>query len=104
MKEIERLVVRFARDNPSWGYRRIEGAPGNLGHNVARTTVANLLKEHGNDPAPERGSRTSWSTFLGAHWSTIAAADFTTVEVWGRHGLGSLGGRIEFRFSFWIIR
>ena len=39
------------------------------------------------DPAPERGSRTSWRTFLGAVWSTIAAIDFTTVEMWGRHGL-----------------
>ena len=104
MKEIERLVVRFATENPSWGYRRTEGALANLGHHVARSTVANILKRNGIDPAPERGSRTSWRTFLGAHWSTIAAADFTTVEVWGRHGLGSLGGRIEFRFSFWIIR
>ena len=87
MKEIERLVVRFARENPSWGYRRIEGALVNLGHHVARTTVANILARNGIDPAPERGSRTSWRTFLAAHWSTIAAIDFTTVEVWGRHGL-----------------
>jgi len=87
MKEIEKHVVRFATENPSWGYRRIEGALANLGHHVARTTVANILKRNGIDPAPERGSRTSWRTFLGAHWSTIAAIDFTTVEVWGRHGL-----------------
>jgi len=59
----------------------------NLGHHVARTTVANILARNGIDPAPERGSRTSWRTFLAAHWSTIAAIDFTTVEVWGRHGL-----------------
>jgi transposase InsO family protein len=87
MKEIEKLVIRFARENPSWGYRRIEGALVNLGHKVARTTVANILKRNGIDPAPERGRRTSWSTFLGAHWSTIAAIDFTTVEVWCRHEL-----------------
>jgi len=86
MKEIEKHVVRFARENPSWGYRRIEGALANLGHHVARTTVANILRKNGIDPAPERGSRTTWRTFLGAHWSTIAAIDFTTVEVWGRHG------------------
>jgi hypothetical protein len=60
MKEIERLVVRFATDNPSWGYRRIEGALANLGHHVARTTVANILRKNGIDPAPERGSRTPW--------------------------------------------
>jgi len=87
MKEIERLDVRFAGENPSWGYRRIEGALANLGHHVARTTVANLLRKNGIDPAPERGCWTSWRTFLGAHWSTIAAIDFTTVEVWGRPGL-----------------
>jgi len=87
MKEIERIVVRFAGENPSWGYRRIEGALANLGHHVARTTVANILRKNGIDPTPERGSRTSWRTFLGAHWSTIAAIDFTTVEVWSRHGL-----------------
>ncbi len=87
MKEIEKLVVRFVGENPSWGYRRIEGALENLGHRVARTTVANILKRNGVNPAPERGKNSSWSTFLGAHWATIAAIDFTTVEVWGRHGL-----------------
>ena len=52
MKEIERLVVRFAGENPSWGYRRIEGALANLGHHVARTTVANIPRKNGIDPAP----------------------------------------------------
>ena len=69
---------------------RIEGALANLGHHVARTTVANILTRNVIDPAPERGSRTSWRTFLGPHWSTIAAIDFTTVEVWGRHGLATM--------------
>ena len=87
MKEIEKLVVRCARENPSWGYRRIQGALDNLGHRVARTTVANILRRHGLDPAPDRDPRTSWQTFLAAHWTTIAAIDFTTVEVWCRHGL-----------------
>ena len=87
MKEIETIVVRCARENPRWGYRRIEGALANLGHRVARSTVANILRRHGLDPAPERGRRSSWRTFLVAHWTTIAAIDFTTVEVWCRHGL-----------------
>jgi len=52
-----------------------------------RETVANILKRSGSDPVPERGKKTSWSTFLGAHWATIAAIDFTTVEGWGWHGL-----------------
>ncbi len=87
LKEIERLVIRMAHENPRWGYSRIEGALANLGYRVARTTIANILSRNGMDPAPERGRRTSWSTFLGAHWATIAAIDFTTVEMWGRRGL-----------------
>ena len=52
-----------------------------------RTLVGNILKAHGIEPAPERESRTAWRTFLAAHWDSIAAADFTTVEVWTRSGL-----------------
>jgi len=76
MKEISRLVVRFARENPTWGYTRIQGALANLGHSVARTTVAKILKQHGNDPAPERGQRMPWSTFLKCHWECLVAASF----------------------------
>jgi hypothetical protein len=57
MKEIETLIVRFARESPNWGYRRVEGALANLGHTVARTTVANILKPNDIDPAPERGKK-----------------------------------------------
>ena len=52
MAEIHMLIVRMARDNPSWGYTRIQGALTNLGHEVARGTVANVLKEHGLVPPP----------------------------------------------------
>ena len=52
--EIERLVVRMAMENRDWGYRRIQGALANLGHEVARGTIANILKEHGMEPAPQR--------------------------------------------------
>ena len=57
MKEIAVLTVRIAREAPSWGYSRIQGALANLGHKVARTTVAKILKRHGIEPAPERGKR-----------------------------------------------
>ena len=87
MAEIRTLIVRMARENPTWGYTRIQGALANLGHEVARSTVANVLKEHGIEPAPERGKRQSWSTFLKAHWGMIAASDFLTVEVWTLKGL-----------------
>jgi putative transposase len=54
---------------------------------VGRGTVANVLKRSGIEPAPERGRRTRWSTFLKAHWKTLAASDFLTVEVWTSRGL-----------------
>lgn len=62
MSEIRQLVVRMARENADWGYLRIEGALKELGHRVARTTIANILKEHGLEPAPQR--HTPWSVFL----------------------------------------
>jgi putative transposase len=77
----------MARENPDWGYSRIQGALDNLGHRVSRTTVANLLKRHGIDPAPKRRRGMCWKTFLKAHWDSISAADFLTVEVWGMRGL-----------------
>ena len=87
MAEIRTLIVRMALENPAWGYTRIQGALANLGHEVGRNTVANILKEQGIDPAPERGKRQSWSSFLKAHWGMIAASDFLTVEVWTMRGL-----------------
>jgi hypothetical protein len=49
--------------------------------------VANVLKQHGIEPAPDRKQTGDWSTFLKAHWDVLAAIDFTTVEVWTRDGL-----------------
>ena len=57
----------------------------NVGHRVGRSTIARILKAHGLPPVPERP--TSWQTFLRAHWSAIAAADFFTTEVWTWRGL-----------------
>jgi hypothetical protein len=82
MQRISKLIVRMAQNNPSWGYTRIQGAMDNLGHRVGRGTVASVLKRNGIEPAPERGRRTSWSTFLKAHWNVLAASDFLTAEVW----------------------
>ncbi len=75
MKEIRELIVRFATENPTWGYCRIQGALKNLGHKVAPSTIAKTLKEHGINPAPDRPS--SWRTFLSAHWDQLAATDST---------------------------
>ena len=84
---IEDLVVRLATENRDWGYRRIQGALANLGHEVARGTIANILKEHGLEPAPERNRKTTRKEFLSRHWEVIVAADFFTLEVWTRPGL-----------------
>ena len=85
--ELEALVVRMAEENREWGYRRIQGALCNLGHDLARSTIAEILKRHGIEPAPERSRKTSWKEFLIRHWELIVAADFFTVEVWTRRGL-----------------
>lgn len=61
---IQDLVVRMATENRDWGYRRIQGALANLGHEVARGTIANILKAHGLEPAPERNRKTTWKEFL----------------------------------------
>lgn len=84
MRAIRHLAVRMARENPTWGYRRIQGALQNVGHRVARSTVATILRAHGISPVPERPM--SWGTFLAAHWSAIAAADFFATEVWTVRG------------------
>jgi putative transposase len=62
-------------DNPSWGYTRIRGALANLGHQVGRGTIANVLKENGIAPAPERDGHTRWLTFLKTQWECLAATD-----------------------------
>ncbi|MFT7486604.1 MAG: putative transposase, partial [Candidatus Paceibacteria bacterium] len=85
MKSIKALIVRMAMENSSWGYSRIQGELKGVGHAVTRTTVANVLKENGLKPAPDRPS--SWKSFLKAHWGQIAATDFLSVEVWTPRGL-----------------
>jgi hypothetical protein len=53
-KELESLVIRMAEENRAWGYRRIQGAVSNLGHRLARSTIAEMLRLNGIEPAPER--------------------------------------------------
>ena len=85
--DIVDLVVRMAKENPSWGYTRLRRALYNLSHEVARNTVKNILIAHGLEPAPERGRRTNWHTFIKSHLGAIAGADFFTVEVLRGFGL-----------------
>jgi transposase InsO family protein len=86
--EIEVLVLQMANDNPTWGYRLLQGALANLGHRVDKITVRNILRRHHIDPAPKRRQGgISWSQFLKMHWEMLAATDFFTVEVTTWHGI-----------------
>ena len=87
MDTIRRLIVRMATENREWGDTRIRGARGNLGQQVARGPLANVRKERGLEPAPERKKRTTRRECLAAHWDVLAAADCFTVEVWTPRGL-----------------
>ena len=84
---VAELTVRMARENPTWGYDRIEGALANLGHKVAPNTVKNILKAHGIEPAPKRSKLPRWSEFIKSHLGCLAATDFFTTEVWTKNGL-----------------
>ena len=87
-EEVEQLVVRMAEENPTWGYRRIQGALANLGHRIDKLTVRNILRRHHMEPAPQRRKAgMSWAQFLKLHWEVLAATDFFTVEVATWHGL-----------------
>jgi len=85
MKAIRSLIVRMARENSTWGYCRIQGELRAVGHKVATSTIAKVLKDNGVRPAPQRP--TSWRTFLKAHWGEIAGMDFFATEVWTPKGL-----------------
>jgi len=86
--------LSFATENPSWGYTRIRGALGNLGHELGRNTIKRILAEHGLEPAPKRGKAMPWKTFLRAHFGVIAATDFFSVEVL------TLGGLVRYVVFF----
>ena len=70
----------MARDNESWGYRRITGELAGLGITVAPSTVWEILKKHGIDPTPRRGGP-SWAQFLRSQAEAIIASDFFTVDL-----------------------
>jgi transposase InsO family protein len=77
--ETRQIIVRFARENPTWGYRRIHGELARLGITIAASTVWAILKRAGIEPAPGRNSE-SWTTFLRAQAAGIVACDFFTVD------------------------
>ncbi len=87
---VQDLIVKMAKENPTWGYKRIQGALKNLAQVLSPNTVKNVLLDHGIDPAPQRTAGMPWSKFLKAHWSTLAASDFFSTEVWTPSGLKTI--------------
>jgi putative transposase len=82
--ELRELILRLAAENPTWGYRRIQGELAGLGLVVAPSTVWAVLRSNGIEPAPRRASL-SWSEFLRRQAAGVIACDFFTVEtVWLR--------------------
>ena len=75
--ELRRLTLRLAAENPTWGYRRIHGELRGLGHRLAASTVWQILKNAGIDPAPTR-SEVTWSQFLRSQ--AAVACDFATID------------------------
>ena len=76
---IRALVVRLARENSTWGHRRIHGELVGLGYKVAPATVWNILHQAGLDPAPRRRGPT-WREFCRAQAQTMLACDFFSVD------------------------
>jgi hypothetical protein len=80
--DVQALVLRLARENPTWGYRRIVGELRGLGISIAPSSVRAILIRHRLPPAPQRDGA-SWRQFLRQHAATMLACDFFTVEtVW----------------------
>jgi hypothetical protein len=78
-RSLRELVLRLARENPHWGYKRIVGELKGLGVSVSATSVRKVLLAARLQPAPER-ARTSWRGFLRAQAASVLACDFLTVE------------------------
>jgi putative transposase len=79
IRSIARLTVRLAQENPLWGYRRIHGELTKLGVTIAPSTVYEILRAAGIDPAPRRAGPT-WRQFLHVQAAGILAVDFLHVD------------------------
>ena len=78
-REIERLVMRLAREN-GWGNERIEGELLKLGYDISDETVANILRRHGIPPVPERDTSPSWRHLMTHYKDQLLTCDFFTID------------------------
>jgi len=85
--DVEQLVLRMLQENPQWGSDRVVGALKNLGIRLTDTSIDNIRKRNGLEPAPLRILKANWDTFLKAHWQGLLAADFFTTEVLRLRGM-----------------
>jgi len=84
--EVRRLAITMARENPTWGYRRIHGEPSRLGHKVAPSSVWKILRDAGIDPTPNRTGST-WAQFIRSQARAVIATDFCCVDTATLHRL-----------------
>jgi transposase InsO family protein len=85
--ELRNIIIKTAKENRSWGYKRIKGQLKYLGYTVATSTIGSILKKEGLEPQPDRQKKTTWAEFIRSHWESLTAIDFFTSEVYTLKGL-----------------
>ncbi len=79
--EIVNLIIKFKKENPRWGYKKIRDQIVYLGYKISKSSVKNILIENGYDPEPDLTVRSTWHEFIKSHWNVLSACDFFTIEL-----------------------
>lgn len=85
--ELKQLILDMSEECRHFGCKKITGYLKYLGYRVSRSTVRRVLIEHGINPSPNRPEKTTWREFIKAHWESLAATGFFTVEIYTFKGL-----------------